>query len=227
VALLPSTTPLDTLFADGQLPQTQLFSSTPPDPTQAPLTPPTTPAQLAPLFALGFGTNNLITNTFRGTYLADSAAHPDGLLEVLQGVMAAPDPATSPQFPLRKNFVTNDLRSWVPKSPVLLCGGNNDPTVFYPINTGGMQAYWSQFPLPAGLVTVLDMDPATISSSDPFAQLEGAFQQTIAGIGAAAGTGAAAQSAELQAYHTTLAPFCTTASRDFFVQVLQSLQAQQ
>ncbi|HRM93156.1 MAG TPA: lipase family protein, partial [Alicycliphilus sp.] len=69
--LLPSATPLATLVAQGKLPQTQLFSSTPPAPAFAAITPPTQPPALAPLFALGFGSNNLVKNSARLAYLQD------------------------------------------------------------------------------------------------------------------------------------------------------------
>ncbi len=51
----------------------QLFNSTPPDPAYAAYTPATTPADLAPVFARGFGTDNLMTNTFRGSVSAGLA----------------------------------------------------------------------------------------------------------------------------------------------------------
>src|SRR5579859_5913823 len=54
-SLLPSTTPRSQLYAQGKLPQYALFSPTPPAPQFAAITPPTTPANLAPVFALGFG----------------------------------------------------------------------------------------------------------------------------------------------------------------------------
>ena len=61
--LLPSTTPIDTLFEDGKLPETALFSSTTPVTGNA-----TLDAALAvpknPIFALGFGASNLITNDY-------------------------------------------------------------------------------------------------------------------------------------------------------------------
>ena len=41
---------------------------------------------------------------------------------------------------------------------VLMCGGDQDPTVFFSVNTLTMQAFWAG--LPAGLVTVLDVNGA-------------------------------------------------------------------
>jgi hypothetical protein len=39
---------------------------------------PTTPANLAEVFALGFGTGNLIQNSYRLGHLQDAEANPDG-----------------------------------------------------------------------------------------------------------------------------------------------------
>src|SRR5262249_21453312 len=75
--LLPSTTPLATLFAQNKLPQTALFSSTTPVTGNAVLD-----AALAvpsnPLFATGFGASNLVLNSVRVAYALDAIASPDG-----------------------------------------------------------------------------------------------------------------------------------------------------
>ena len=77
-SLLPGLLPRSALYAQGKLPQYALFSATPPDPSYADITPATQPAYLAPVFALGFGSGNLITNSYRLSYLLDAASHPDG-----------------------------------------------------------------------------------------------------------------------------------------------------
>src|SRR5262245_11943812 len=61
-SLLPSTTSVGDLEAQGKLPANAVFNSTPPDPQFASLTPSTTPANLATVFAAGFGSDNLVTN---------------------------------------------------------------------------------------------------------------------------------------------------------------------
>ncbi|MGH8211254.1 MAG: alpha/beta hydrolase family protein, partial [Steroidobacteraceae bacterium] len=76
--LLPSSVDINTLYSEGKLPRNALFNSTPPSPAYAAITPATTPANLAPVFALGFGTNDLVTNAYRLSYLQDAAANPDG-----------------------------------------------------------------------------------------------------------------------------------------------------
>jgi acetyl esterase/lipase len=204
--LLPSATPVSTLFATGKLPQTALFNSTTPVTGNA-----TLDAALAvptnPVFALGFGPSNLITNDYRLGYVLDAVANPDGAVPTPQAGVPL---AAAPGFALRQDLRTNDMRSWVPQSPMLLCGGDQDPTVFFSVNTGTMQAFWSA--LPAGLVTVLDVNGA-VNPSSPFAPLQVGFQTTLAGLLASGG-----QEAVVENYHVTVAPFCTVAARGFFSQ---------
>ena len=236
--LLPTDTPVSTLTAPGgKLPQTALFSRTPPtapagsppslQPTLNAITPPTTPPELAPLFALGFGTSNLITNSSRLNYVHDAFAHPDGAVpSVTTG-----QPADSPAHPVRIATKKNDLRNWTPTRPVLLCGGSGDPTVFYNVNTQLMQAFWSS-PSPAapaaGLLSVLNVDSAPSSAADPYATPKAGFAQAKANTAAAAVAGGASDggaSAVVQAYHGGLVPpFCNAAARGFFQQVAASGQ---
>ena len=204
--LLPSATPLSTLFASGQLPQTALFNSTTPQTGNAGLD-----MQLAipsnPVFALGFGPSNLLTNDYRVSYVLDALASPDGAVPTPS---AGVPQAAAPQHPLRQDLKQNDLRNWSPQSPVLLCGGDQDPTVFFSVNTGTMQAYWGA--LPPGLVTVLDVN-GTVNPASPFAPVQVGFQQTLAQLLASGG-----QEAVVENYHVTVAPFCTAAARGFFSQ---------
>jgi hypothetical protein len=93
---------------------------------------------------------------------------------------------------------------------VLLCGGDQDPTVFFSVNTGTMQLFWSA--LPAGLVTVLDVNAAP-TAHDAFAAVKQGFALTEAEIFSTGG-----QAAVVESYHTTVAPFCSAAARGFFSQ---------
>jgi hypothetical protein len=233
--LLPSNTPLATLIGQGKLPQLALFNSTPPTaPAGTPaslqatlnaVTPPTTPAAQAPLFALGFGASPLITNNARLGYLLDAIANPDGAVPTVTTGATAAAPANA----MRKAFKINDLRNWVPTRPVLLCGGNSDPTVFFNVNTQLMQGFWSP-PSPAavrsGLLTVLDVDSSPTSAADPFAAAKVGFatvKAQTAAAAVAAGAKDGGQSAVIQAYHGGLVPpFCTVSARGFFQQVLAS-----
>src|SRR5882724_3987893 len=152
-SLLPSTTPRSQLYAQGKLPEFALFSSTPPDPAFADDTPPTTPANLAEVFALGFGTGNLLQNSYRLSYLQDAQANPDGGFPTLTtGVAAA-----TPGLPWRQALQMNDLRNWVPTAPVLLCGGDVDPLVFW-LNTELMQNYWASHAPASASIGVLDLE---------------------------------------------------------------------
>jgi hypothetical protein len=204
--VLPSTTPLATLFSNGTLPEAALFSATTPVTGNATLdTALAVPSN--PLFASGFGTSNLLTNNFRLAYVLDAVASPDGAVPTLTAGVAV---AANPQNTLRIAFKTNDLRNWTPQVPVLMCGGDQDPEVFF-LNTQVMQQYWSA--LPAGAITVADINAAVTGPNDPFAAAKVGYQTTIAGIAATQG-----QSAAVQAIHTTEAPFCTAVARGFFAQ---------
>ena len=205
--VLPSTTPIATLFSNGTLPETALFNSNTPVTGNA-----TLDAALAvpanPLFAIGFGTMDLVNNNFRLAYVLDAVASPDGAVPT---PVAGVPQAANPQFPLRQAFKMNDLRNWIPLRPVLMCGGDADPTVFFSVNTLVMQQYWAAAGLPPGAITVVDVNGAVTGPSDPFAAAKIGYQQTIAGIAAQSG-----QNAAVQATHATEAPFCTAVARGFF-----------
>jgi hypothetical protein len=211
--LLPSTTPLSTLYAEGKLPQNALFNATPPAPQYASITPATAPANLAPVFALGFGPDNLVTNAYRLAYLQDAAASPDGGFPTTTTGVAAAAPTNT----LRQALKANDLRTWTPTAPVLLCGGNGDPTVFF-FNTQLMQGYWALHP-PSTPPVVLDVDTAP-TPGDPYAGLKSGFAIAKDAVAAAAVAGGATdggQAAVLMDYHAGLVPpFCLLAVKSFF-----------
>ena len=210
--LLPSTTSVGDLESQGKLP-TALFSSGAPAPEFASLTPSTTPPALASVFAQGFGTDNLITNAYRLAYIQDTQNAPDGgFPNVTDGL-----PAANPTNTLRKDLKTNDLRNWTPTAPVLLCGGNNDPTVFF-FNTQLMQTYWMTH-VPAGAITVLDIDSA-VTSGDPYSSLKNGFSAAKDVVRATAVVGGASDGGDMavfDAYHAGLVPpFCVSAVKQFF-----------
>lgn len=233
--LLPTDTPTATLYQQGKLPQTAFFNRIPPtapagsppslQPTLNAITPPTTPAAQAPLFALGFGASNLITNQARLSYLLDAIANPDGAVPSATNGLPAANPTNAFRIAAKKN----DLRNWTPTRPVLLCGGSSDPTVFFNVNTQVMQGFWTA-PSPAapaaGLLTVLNVDSAPTSAADPYAAAKVGFGQAKAGTAAAAVAAGAADGgaqAVTLAYHGGLVPpFCNVAARGFFQQVLSA-----
>ena len=202
--LLPSTTPLSDLVAQGKFPPA-LFSSTPPSPSYAIYTPATSPAELASVFAAGFGTNYLVNNSYRGSYLSDALATPDGGFPTETTGL----PAANPSNAVRVELKANDLRNWTPTAPILLCGGNSDPTVFF-FNTTLMQNYWTAHP-PSTTLVVLDIDSAP-TSDDPYASLKTAFSVAKSLVNAEGG-----EAAVLADYHATLVPpFCVSAVKSFF-----------
>ncbi len=202
--LLPSTTALSALQAQGKFPAA-LFNSTPPTPGYAVYTPATTPANLASVFAAGFGTDDLVNNSYRGAYIADALMNPDGgFPQVTNGL-----PAANPGNKLRARLKLNDLRSWTPTAPTLLCGGNSDPNVFF-FNAVLMQDYWTAHP-PATAPVILDIDSAP-TAGDPYAGLKIAFSAAKALVSTGGG-----DAAVLAAYHSTLVPpFCLSAVKSFF-----------
>ncbi len=218
--LLPTTASFDALVAAGKLPATPLFSLQAPAPQYGNLTPPTAatqvPPTLLPLFALGFGKANLVRNSYRLSVLQDAFANPDGAFPTPSASMA---PAAHTNQPLREAFRRNDLRNWVPRAPVQLCGGQSDPTVFF-FNARIEQAYWQNAGVAPGLTTVLDVDSPVSGANDPYAPIKNGFAQAKAAVAAqavAAGATDGGASAVLQAYHGDLvAPFCLLAARAFF-----------
>jgi len=224
-SLVPGVYDFTTVYSSGKLPQTTLFSSTPPADAFAGITPPTGTGATDALFALGFGTSNLIKNSARLDYLMDAMANPDGAVPTTSTAM----PATAPVNKIRVAAKANDLRGgWSgPETPTLLCGGNADPTVFYSVNTQLMGALWGT----NGLVTVLDVDSSPTGATDPFAAAKVGFTTTktntyTAAYNAATAAGktapeatADATSAVTVSYHGSLVPpFCNAAARGFFSQ---------
>jgi Prolyl oligopeptidase family len=209
--LLPSTTPITTLYSQGLLPQYALFSDTPPAAEYATITPPTTPANLAPAYALGFGDPPLVLNTYRLAYLQDAAAAPDGGFPTV----TTNQPAATPGNTLRQALKANDLRDWVPTFPMLLCGGDSDPDVFF-FNTQLMQQYWTTNP-PTTAFTVLDVDAAPSGS---YAAYQRAFAALKAAVAASAVIGGATDGGALDVledYHAGLVPpVCLGAVKAFF-----------
>jgi len=232
--LLPSATPIDALFQSGKLPQTALFDSTTPVvPGSAALTAllavPSDPNNpQTPLFDLGFGNPYLVNNDYRVSYAVDAASNPDGAL-ANPPLAGAPLAAKAPTQTLRNAFYLNDMRNgnWAPMAPTLLCGGDQDPTVFFSLNTEVMASFWSA-EVSAGLIMVLDVGA---TPAGPFAAVQAGFQTSQAQLlafyeSAAGGSLPPAQAAQqlVEGYHTNVAPFCSLAARAFFTTVLQGPQ---
>ena len=211
--LLPSATPLGDLQSQGKITNSVVFNSTPPDPSFASLTPATTPPDLASVFAKGFGTDFLITNAYRLSYLQDAQTAPDGAFPTKTDGL----PPANPTHALRKALKTNDLRNWAPTAPVLLCAGSQDPTVFYS-NTQIIADYWAASS-PTSSVTVVNIDSSP-PGGDPYETQKTKFQaakdlvRTAAVVGGASDNG---DSAVFSSYHAGLVgPFCVNVVKTFF-----------
>ncbi len=210
--LFPGVVAVSELTAEGKFPPAA-FDIVPPTPAYAIYTPAVLPANLAGIFAAGFGTDYLITDPFRGAYIADALAAPDG------GFPAITDglPPADPQNTFRVRLKTNDLRNWAPTAPTLLCGGNSDPEVFY-FNTTLMQSYWVSHP-PAVAPVILDVD-SPIATGDPYASEKTGFAVAEGLVRANAILGGATDggdAAVLEDYHAGLVPpFCLSAVKAFF-----------
>lgn len=205
--LLPSLTPLTDLFLTGKLPQLWLFDN---DVLAFPTSVPT--------FQVYYGPpgQGLIRTEYANAVLGDILAHP---CPYTTNPSAPLDCA--PAHPLRTAAVANDLRTFTPSTPVLMCGGNGDPTVFF-TNAVLTQAYFqANLPAPArALTTLLDVDSAPTGATDPFAAAKVGFATAKqATIDAAVAAGLDPTTAVVQAYHGSLVPpFCQAAARGFFSQ---------
>jgi pimeloyl-ACP methyl ester carboxylesterase len=150
---LPSLLSFSQLVAANKLPDNALFEA---KPTNNPVLDQLPDSDL-PFAFLGFADDNyLIKTDFRAAYVTDALQNPDSLV-AKTGVF----PAANPQNNLRKALKDNDLRGYIPKMPTLLCGGNQDPTVYYDLNTGSMTAILQQASAAPNAnlnVTVLDVD---------------------------------------------------------------------
>lgn len=229
--LLPSATPISTLFSEGKLPETAFFNSTTPKSAtgnaqvdaaaDALLALPTSPpysASDAMLFDLGFGSSYLVNDSYRVAYVDDAIVNPDQaeMTLITPGATLSSStvslPAVTSQIGLRKDLEVNDMRygTWSPEEPMLMCGADQDPTVFF-TNTQIMAALWTPY-VQGNLVSVLDLNAAP-QAGNPFAPLQVALQQEEAQLITANGASAAAS------FHTTEFPFCMVAARGFFAQI--------
>jgi predicted esterase len=191
VDLIPGKLGTSELVSLGKLPETALFAAD--------------SMPQASGYAQYFGAGNLVRSDYRAGYLADMALHP-----------CSQDPAAplacAPAHALRAWLARNDLRSYAPAVPLLLCGGDGDPTVPY-FNTSATAAY---FKARGANVTALNIDSSLDGVNDVFRLPKIGFAAAKATLRAANGGDAVPSS-----YHAGLvAPFCMAATRDWFQSVL-------
>jgi hypothetical protein len=206
--LLPTTLSFNELIGTGKLPALALFGN---DVLNFPLV----GANFQPFY--GPPATALIKTSYTNSVLGDLQANtcPD---------LSATPNACTPANTFRKAARANDLRTWTPTVPVLMCGGQNDPTVFFQ-STLLTQGYFAAHGANA-LITVVDVDSAPAGASDPFATAKVGFglaKAAVADAAASATTGdatakaVAAATAVVQSYHGTLVPpFCNAVARGFF-----------
>lgn len=236
-AQLPSNTPFDELVKAGKLPNNALFQKNPSDPRLAGLSP-------GKLFSILGGyddTDYLIKTDFRAAYVADTQKNPDGLwADNGDGRTAA-----NPENNLRKALKDNDLRGYVPTMPTFICGGNQDPTVYFDTNTGSMvkliQTEVAKNPAKKLNITVLDVDKDNEADrpdyqtltiigqasmnpwkvNDVVKKVQTNFSNSVKKVkdDADPNGGVAALLAFYTNYHGDLvSPACTEATREFFNQ---------
>lgn len=242
--VLPNKLSFEALVKAGKIPANALFQKAP---TGEPVIDQLLPSKL--LFAsVGFDDREYyIQTSFRAAYLADVQANPDGLLVANGNAM----PAADPQNNLRKALKANDVRDYIPKMPTLICGGNQDPTVFFDINTGAMAGILQQVsatnPNAQLNVTVLDVDTTNESNDDRkgkstltlvgkasmnqwnLTSVVSGVQSNFAGslqqlVQDAVKQGVSPEAAILSNYHAGLvSTACTNATRQFFDQEFNSI----
>lgn len=235
-AQLPSETAFGDLVAAGKLPNNALFQKNPTDAIFAGLS-------QGKLFSVlgGYDENDyLIKTDFRAAYVADTIKHPDGLMTENGNKM----PAVAPENNLRKALKDNDLRGYVPTMPTLICGGNQDPTVYFDTNTGSMveilQAASDKNFAKKLNITVLDVDKDNAAerpdkstfmmigeasmnkwnATDIVTNVQTNFSNSVEKVKAdATAQGGVPLLAFYTNYHGGLvSPACTQATREFFNQ---------
>ena len=229
VSLFPGNAGYQAAVQSGQIPATALFQSTPTGYANLDALP-----EGAPLGAAGFApTNYLFSTAFREAYVNDVDANPDGAAPVDGSApnfsTTAPTLPANPQFLLRQDLKANDLRNYTPSMPLMMCGGFNDPEVFWNQGAGAMTAVLnSKVPSDPNLrYATLDLDISG-GTSGTFAtqgltsaqnatmqsmatQTQQAFTAYQAGVVSQYGA-----TIGLETYHTNERVFCTAAARTFF-----------
>lgn len=189
--LLPTDMDLNALVSSGKFPPYLLGNDAP---GYASLS----PAQQA---AFGPPAQSLIKTSYLVPLLADIASKPCPV-----GDAAAPLNC-APTHKARLAWLKNDLRTWTPTAPMLMCGGHADPEVgFY--NAQLSQAYFAAH---GAHVPVLDVD-SPLGDNDPYALPKKVYAQTRTLIMQAGGNPDSTEN-----YHGgTVNLACHIAARDFF-----------
>lgn len=237
-SLLPSASMTDMqLILSGKLPASAMFQKAPTGNSTLDALSPSDPA-----FSFGFdAAQYLVKNDYRLGYLADAQKNVDWAVPYLQGYTNySPVPATLPEHPLRKALKANDLRGYLPTMPVIMCGGNQDPMVFFDVNTSLMKTLWDTDAnkTSATKLGIIDIDITnratrqkpvyqtlgfdTVNNNSIQSQSEkmqagfASEVQNIAAIAAANG-GNPSQAVAMQ-YHGLVTPYCMGMAQTLFSQ---------
>lgn len=237
-SLLPSASMTDMqLISSGKLPASAMFQKAPTGNSTLDAISPSDPA-----FSFGFDTTHyLVKNDYRLEYLADAQKNVDWAVPYLQGYTNySPVPATLPEHPLRKALKANDLRGYLPTMPVIMCGGNQDPMVFFDVNSSLMKKLWDTDTnkTSATKLGIIDIDITnratrqkpvyqtlgfdTVNNNSIQSQSEkmqagfASKVQNIAAIAAANG-GNPSQAVAMQ-YHGLVTPYCMGVAQTLFSQ---------
>nr|WP_083106215.1 prolyl oligopeptidase family serine peptidase [Moraxella osloensis] len=237
-SLLPSASMTDMqLISSGKLPASAMFQKAPTGNSTLDAISPSDPA-----FSFGFDTTHyLVKNDYRLGYLADAQKNVDWAVPYLQGYTNySPVPATLPEHPLRKALKANDLRGYLPTMPVIMCGGNQDPMVFFDVNSSLMKKLWDTDTnkTSATKLGIIDIDVTnratrqkpvyqtlgfdTVNNNSIQSQsekMQAGFASKVQNIAAnAAANGGNPSQAVAMQYHGLVTPYCMGVAQTLFSQ---------
>ena len=237
-SLLPSASMTDMqLILSGKLPASAMFQKAPTGNSTLDAISPSDPA-----FSFGFDTTHyLVKNDYRLEYLADAQKNVDWAVPYLQGYTNYnPVPATLPEHPLRKALKANDLRGYLPTMPVIMCGGNQDPMVFFDVNSSLMKKLWDTDTnkTSATKLGIIDIDVTnratrqkpvyqtlgfdTVNNNSIQSQsekMQAGFASKVQNIAAnAAANGGNPSQAVAMQYHGLVTPYCMGVAQTLFSQ---------
>lgn len=237
-SLLPSASMTDMqLILSGKLPASAMFQKAPTGNSTLDTISPSDPA-----FSFGFdATQYLVKTDYRLGYLADAQKNVDWAVPYLQGYTNySPVPATLPEHPLRKALKANDLRGYLPTMPVIMCGGNQDPMVFFDVNSSLMKKLWDTDTnkTSATKLGIIDIDVTnratrqkpvyqtlgfdTVNNNSIQSQsekMQAGFASKVQNIAAnAAANGGNPSQAVAMQYHGLVTPYCMGVAQTLFSQ---------
>jgi hypothetical protein len=180
------------------------------------------PGPLVPELGLFYGNGNLVRQSMLTAAAADFAANscPGNALPGSPGFPASLSAAAPvncrPAQGFRAAAVANDLRNWVPRRPMMMCGGAGDPVVNF-ISSRATMGYFLANGGDSSQLTLVDLEDATQGSADTYATARQVF--------AANRDALPDQVAVYSSYHWPLAAVpCHLAARQFFDRMLASGQ---